>query len=85
MMLRTSGRMCDFESVESLKLACADHNMSSRPRFNTKAIEKVTNTYFAFPAHNLWLNSTLHENCLALPNSVKPKERTEEVSQIAES
>lgn len=49
--------MCDSESVESSKLACADHNISSRPTFNTKAIEKVTDTYFAFPAHNLWLNT----------------------------
>lgn len=77
--------ICDSESVESSKLACADHNISSRPRFDTKATEKVTDTYFAFPAHNLWLNSTLHENCLALPNSVKPRERREKVSQTAEN
>lgn len=29
--------MCDSESS---KLACADHKVSSRPRFNTKALEK---------------------------------------------
>lgn len=45
--------MCDSESVESSKLACADDNISSQPRFNTKAIKKVTDTYFAFPARNL--------------------------------
>lgn len=60
--------MCDSESS---KLARVDHKVSSGPRFNTKALEKLTDTCFAFTAHNLYLNTTLHKTCLSLPNSIK--------------
>lgn len=48
-----NGCTCYSENVESSKLTCADHNISSRPRFNTKALEKSTDTHFAFTEHAL--------------------------------